>query len=79
MRRQSSGSKSTNRYEVARLRPAGRENLPKERERMRGMEREIRELRQANEILEGTGVFCPGGARPPVEAMIAFIDDHRAS
>ena len=28
---------------------------------------------------QGVGVFCPGGARPPVEAMIAFIDDHRAS
>src|SRR5258706_11629165 len=23
------------------------------------------------------GVFCDGGARPPVEAMKAFIDDHR--
>src|SRR5215204_2777300 len=27
---------------------------------------------------EGVGVFCPGGARPPVQAMIAFIDAHRA-
>ena len=26
---------------------------------------------------EGVGVFCEGGARPPIEAMIAFIDDHR--
>src|SRR3712207_6790788 len=26
---------------------------------------------------EGVGVFCPGGARPPLEAMIAFIDGHR--
>src|SRR5690606_32747882 len=24
------------------------------------------------------GIFCPGGARPPLEAMKAFIDDHRA-
>jgi hypothetical protein len=24
------------------------------------------------------GVFCPGGTRPPVQTMIAFIDDHRA-
>jgi hypothetical protein len=23
------------------------------------------------------GLFCGGGARPPLEAMIAFIDDHR--
>ena len=26
---------------------------------------------------QGVGVFCDGGARPPVQAMIAFIDDHR--
>jgi putative transposase len=27
---------------------------------------------------QGQRVFCGGGARPSVEAMIAFIDDHRA-
>src|SRR5262249_7523849 len=26
---------------------------------------------------QGVSIFCPGGARPPSEAMIAFIDDHR--
>ena len=26
---------------------------------------------------QGVRVFCDGGARPPVQAMIAFIDDHR--
>ena len=26
---------------------------------------------------QGSRLFCPGGARPPVQAMIAFIDDHR--
>src|SRR6478736_8143804 len=26
---------------------------------------------------QGERLFCPGGARPPVQAMIAFIDDHR--
>src|SRR5258708_7754768 len=26
---------------------------------------------------QGVSVFCRGGARPPGEAMIAFIDDHR--
>src|SRR6185436_3464757 len=26
---------------------------------------------------QGQRVFCPGGARPPVQVMIAFIDDHR--
>jgi hypothetical protein len=24
-------------------------------------------------------VFCPGGARPPTQAMIAFIDDQRGA
>src|SRR6185312_15951014 len=28
---------------------------------------------------QGVGVFCPGGARPPTQAMIAFIDDHRGA
>ena len=27
----------------------------------------------------GVGVFCPGGARPPVSAMLAFINEHRAA
>src|SRR6478672_10058244 len=27
---------------------------------------------------QGFRLFCPGGARPPVQAMIAFIDAHRA-
>ncbi|MBX3671292.1 MAG: IS3 family transposase [Rhodocyclaceae bacterium] len=50
-----------------------------ERERIKALEREVRELRQANEILrKASAYFCDGGARPPVEAMIAFIDDHRA-
>ncbi|WP_420891140.1 IS3 family transposase, partial [Minwuia thermotolerans] len=49
-----------------------------ERERIRTLEREVRELRQANEILrKASAYFAPGGARPPTEAMIAFIDDHR--
>ncbi|MGH9205218.1 MAG: IS3 family transposase [Acidimicrobiales bacterium] len=49
-----------------------------DRERIKALERENRELRQANEILrKASAYFCPGGARPPVPAMIAFIDDHR--
>ena len=49
-----------------------------ERARLKALEREVRELRQANEILrKAIGLFRPGGARPPVQAMIAFIDDHR--
>ncbi len=43
---------------------------------MKALERENRELRQANEILrKASGVFCPGGARPPVQVMKAFIDE----
>ena len=26
---------------------------------------------------QGVGVFCPGGARPPTEVMVPFIDEHR--
>lgn len=48
--------------------------------RLKALERENRELRQANEILrKASANFCLGGARPPVQAMIAFIDDHRAA
>ncbi|WP_199555722.1 IS3 family transposase [Sandaracinobacteroides hominis] len=46
---------------------------------LRALERENRELRQANEILrKASAYFCDGGARPPVQTMIAFIDDQRA-
>ncbi|MFJ7441336.1 IS3 family transposase [Methylorubrum thiocyanatum] len=49
-----------------------------ERERIKALERENRELRQANEILrKASAYFCLGGARPPIADMIAFIDDHR--
>jgi putative transposase len=26
---------------------------------------------------EGCGVFRPGGARPPIEVIVGFVDDHR--
>ncbi|MEF2546388.1 IS3 family transposase [Aurantimonas sp. E1-2-R+4] len=49
-----------------------------ERDRIKALEREVRELRQANEILrKASAYFCPGGARPPIPTMTAFIDDHR--
>ncbi|MFP5433362.1 MAG: IS3 family transposase [Alphaproteobacteria bacterium] len=47
-------------------------------DRLKALERENRELRQANEILrKASAYFCPGGARPPVQTMTAFIDEHR--
>src|SRR6266478_5079338 len=50
-----------------------------ERERINALERENRELRQANKILrKASAYFAQGGARPPVQAMIDFIDEHRA-
>ncbi|WP_313137737.1 IS3 family transposase [Paracoccus jeotgali] len=49
-----------------------------ERDRIKALERENRELRQANEILrKASAYFCAGGTRPPTEAMITFIDDQR--
>ncbi|PYN94773.1 MAG: IS3 family transposase [Candidatus Rokuibacteriota bacterium] len=49
-----------------------------ERERLRQLERENFELRRANEILKkASAYFAPGGARPPSEVMVGFIDAHR--
>ncbi|MDT8329273.1 MAG: IS3 family transposase [Roseovarius sp.] len=49
-----------------------------ERDRIKALEREVRELRQANEILrKASAYFCAGGTRPPTEAMIGFIEDQR--
>src|ERR1700704_7020909 len=44
---------------------------------LKALERENRELRQANEILRKASAYFAQAARPPGEAMIAFIDDHR--
>ena len=52
-----------------------REGLkPPDRERMKALERENRELRQANEILRNASAyFAQAEPRPPVQAMIAFM------
>ncbi|MBN8727243.1 MAG: IS3 family transposase [Xanthomonadales bacterium] len=51
-----------------------------EQARIKALEREVRELRQVNEILrKASAYFCPGGARPPVQAMMAFIDENKGS
>ncbi len=42
------------------------------------LEREVKELRRANEILKlASAFFCPGGARPPTQVLRGFIDAHR--
>ncbi|MEQ9005363.1 MAG: IS3 family transposase [Pseudomonadales bacterium] len=49
-----------------------------ERDRLKALERENKELRRANEILKtASAFFGPGGARRPTEEMIAYIDDHK--
>nr|WP_157201023.1 IS3 family transposase [Massilia sp. Root351] len=50
-----------------------------EQERLKALEREVKELRKANEILRlASAFFGPGGARPPLQVLMAFIDQHRA-
>jgi putative transposase len=48
-----------------------------EARRISELERENRELRRANEILEECFHFFRGGARPPLESMTKYIDEHR--
>ncbi|WP_156513297.1 IS3 family transposase [Bordetella ansorpii] len=49
-----------------------------ERERIKELERENRELRRANDILRtASGFFRAGGARPQAEVVNAYIDRHR--
>ena len=49
-----------------------------ERDRLKTLERENRELKRANEILrKASAFFRAGGARPPTEVMVAFIDTVR--
>ncbi|HNI83435.1 MAG TPA: IS3 family transposase [Rhodocyclaceae bacterium] len=49
-----------------------------ERERIKALEREVKELRRANEILKlASAFFAPGGARPPHQVLRAFVDQFR--
>lgn len=49
------------------------------RERFKHLERENAELKRANAILrKALAIFCPGGARPSREVMMASPDAHRA-
>jgi hypothetical protein len=46
-----------------------------ERERLKEL---VRELKRANEILRtASAFFCPGGARPPTQVTVDYIDRHR--
>ncbi|WP_302553642.1 IS3 family transposase [Comamonas kerstersii] len=46
--------------------------------RVKELEREVKELRRANEILKlASAFFAPGGARPPTQVLKAFIDQQR--
>ncbi|MDO9484347.1 MAG: IS3 family transposase, partial [Hydrogenophaga sp.] len=49
-----------------------------EAQRVKELEREVKELRRANEILKlASAFFGPGGARPPSEVLNDFVDQHR--
>jgi len=47
--------------------------------RLKALERENGSCGRPTNPAQGVGVFCPGGARPPTQAMIEFIDDHRGA
>jgi putative transposase len=49
-------------------------------QRLKDLERENKELRRANEILKtASAFFAPGGARPPTQVLMDFIDKHRTT
>ncbi|CAJ1496469.1 IS3 family transposase [[Mycobacterium] kokjensenii] len=49
-----------------------------EARRIKDLEQENRELKRANEILKRAAKFLRGGARPPTQEIVAFIDANRA-
>ncbi|WP_430622600.1 IS3 family transposase [Escherichia coli] len=49
-----------------------------ERQRLKELERENRELRRSNNILrQASAYFCEGGVRPPLEKMMPLLDKLR--
>ncbi|ENA2741724.1 IS3 family transposase [Escherichia coli] len=49
-----------------------------ERQRLKELERENRELRRSNNILrQASAYFCEGGVRPPLEKVMALLDKLR--
>ncbi|WP_404850133.1 IS3 family transposase [Enterobacter ludwigii] len=50
-----------------------------ERQRLKELEREVRELRRSNDILrQASAYFCEGGVRPPLEKIAPLVDALRA-
>ncbi|HIG9791758.1 IS3 family transposase [Escherichia coli] len=51
-----------------------------ERQRLKELERENRELRRSNDILrQASAYFCEGGVRPPVEKIAPLVDTLRGT
>ena len=55
-----------------------------ERERLKALEREVKELRRATEILKIARAFSPGrsstadsNSDPPIQILTTFVDHHR--
>ncbi|WP_213090870.1 IS3 family transposase [Escherichia coli] len=49
-----------------------------ERQRLKELERENRELRRSNDILrQASALFCEGGVRPPLEKVMPLLDKLR--
>ncbi|MGL4661273.1 IS3 family transposase [Serratia surfactantfaciens] len=49
-----------------------------ERQRLKELEREVRELRRSNDILrQASAYFCEGGVRPPLEKIMPLLDTLR--
>ncbi|WP_404854361.1 IS3 family transposase [Escherichia coli] len=49
-----------------------------ERQRLKELERENREMRRSNDILrQASAYFCEGGVRPPLEKMMPLLDKLR--
>ncbi|MGD9693979.1 MAG: IS3 family transposase [Phycisphaerales bacterium] len=46
-------------------------------QRARELEQEVRELRRTNAILKTASGFLRGRARPPIEVIVDYIDEHR--
>ena len=46
-------------------------------EKMKALERELRAAASQRGPSQSVRIFCSGGARPPIQTMIQFLEDHR--